>query len=400
MFKKMFKNYDYTMIVIVLLLCAMGLVMVYSASMIEAVVEYGRESDHFFNNQLIWIFLGIIVFVVFMILPYKVYQKFIVPITLLMLLSLGSVLLFGKEVNYAKSWFSIAGFRIQPAEYAKLGIILYLSSVFSKKQSYISNFRTGIVPPLIVLSLVCFLIFVQPDLGSMMIIAMTAGVILFCSGMKWTHLTIMSSVLLFLAFIGFKFFLSNEQLSRFAAAYHPFEDPVDSGFQLINGYLALGTGGMFGKGLGQSVQKYGFLPEPHTDFIITIIAEELGFVGVFVIIAMLMYIVFKGMYTGLHCKDAFGSLLAIGISGMIGIQTIVNLGAASGILPVTGVTLPFISYGGSSLILLMMSVGILVNISMFVKYRKQQTPPADQSSDHSSKQKTKLKVVSQHRVSQ
>lgn len=399
MLKKMFKNYDYTMITIVLALCAIGLVMVYSASMIEAVTKYDQSSDYFFNKHLIWVVLGIIVFSVFMILPYKMYQKFIVPITVVMLVSLFLVNFFGKEVNNARSWFSIAGFNIQPAEYAKLGVIIYLSSVFSKKQSYISNFKTGVTPPLIVLSLVCFLVFLQPDLGSMMIIAMTAGVILFCSGMKWKHLTIMSSILFFLGFIGYKFFLSSEQLSRFSAAYHPFDDPADTGFQLINGYLALGTGGLFGKGLGQSIQKYGFLPEPHTDFIITIIAEELGFVGVFVIILMLMYIVFKGIYTGLHCKDAFGSLLAIGISGMIGIQTIVNLGAASGILPVTGVTLPFISYGGSSLILLMMSVGILVNISMFVKYRKQQSPPADQSTPQS-QQRTKLRVVSQQRVSQ
>ncbi|MGM7701028.1 putative lipid II flippase FtsW [Pseudalkalibacillus sp. Hm43] len=399
MLKKMFKNYDYTMIAIVLALCAIGLVMVYSASMIEAVTKYGRSSDHFFNKHLIWVFLGIIVFSVFMILPYKMYQKLIVPITVTMLLSLVAVYFFGNEVNNARSWFSVGGFSIQPAEYAKLGIILYLASVFSKKQSYISDFKTGVAPPLIVLSLVCFLIFIQPDLGSMMIVAMTAGVILFCSGMKWKHLTIMSSVLFFLGFIAFKFFLSSEQLSRFSAAYRPFEDPTDSGFQLINGYLALGTGGMFGKGLGQSIQKYGFLPEPHTDFIITIVAEELGFAGVFVIILMLMYIVFKGMYTGLHCKDAFGSLLSIGISGMIGIQTIVNLGAASGILPVTGVTLPFISYGGSSLILLMMSVGILVNISMFVKYRKEQSPPANHSIP-SSQQRTKLRVVSQQRVSQ
>ncbi|WP_349410368.1 putative lipid II flippase FtsW [Pseudalkalibacillus sp. SCS-8] len=396
MLKKMFKNYDYAMIAIVLILCGIGLVMVYSASMIVAVMEYEFSSDHFFKRHLLWVIMGIVVFFVFMMLPYKMYQKLIIPITLGMLCSLVLVL-FGEETNGAKSWFEIGGFKIQPAEYAKIGIIMYLASVFSKKQSYISDFKKGVIPPLTVLVLVCGLVFIQPDLGSMAIIGLSASVIIFCSGMKWKHLFMMIGFIGSVGFIAFKFFLSAEQLSRFTGAYRPFEDPLGDGMQLINGYLAVGTGGLFGKGLGQSIQKYGFLSHPHTDFIIAIVAEELGFIGVFVILLLLMYIVFKGLYTGLHCKDAFGSLLAIGISGMIGIQTIVNLGAASGILPITGVTLPFISYGGSSLILLMMSMGILVNISMFVKYRKQKQPPAEQSNT-SINQRPKLKVVSQQRV--
>ncbi|WP_408010847.1 putative lipid II flippase FtsW [Pseudalkalibacillus sp. A8] len=399
MFKKMFKNYDYTMIAVVLALCTIGLVMVYSASMIVAVTHYQESSDFFFKKHLVWVLLGVITFFVFMILPYKMYQKLIVPITLGMLGTLILVKFIGTEVNGAKAWFSVGGFSIQPAEYAKIGIIIYLASVFSKKQDYISDFKTGVVPPLIVLSLVCSLVFIQPDLGGMLVIAMSAAVIILCSGMRWTHLSMMVGGIGLLGFIGYKFLLSQEQLSRFAAAYRPFDDPSGDGMQLINGYLALGTGGLFGKGLGQSIQKYGFLPHPHTDFIIAIIAEELGFIGVLAIILMIMFIVFKGIYVGLHCKDAFGSLLAIGISGMVGIQTIVNLGAASGTLPLTGVTLPFISYGGSSLILLMISMGILVNISMFVKYRKQKTPPADQSNSIS-QQRTKLKVVSQQRLSQ
>ncbi len=393
----MLKNYDYTLIAAVFALCAIGLVMVYSSSMIVAVTIYEQESMFFFKKHLVWVILGSFIFIGFTLLPYKAYQKLIIPLTFLMLASLVLVRIIGEEVNGAISWFEVGPVSIQPAEYAKIGVIMYLASVFSKKQHYISDFKTGVVPPLTVLALVCFLILLQPDLGSMMIIAMTAAVIIFCSGMLWRHLLVMIGSMGALGLIVYNFLLSPEQLSRFTAAYDPFSDSGGTGYQLINGYLALGTGGLFGKGLGQSIQKYGFIPEPHTDFIITIIAEELGFAGVFVIILLLFFIVFKGIYTGLHCKDAFGSLLSIGIAGMIGIQTIVNLGAASGLLPITGVTLPFISYGGSSLILLMISTGILVNVSMFVRYRKQQTPPADEAEVETNK-RTKLRVVSQQRA--
>ncbi|WLD95025.1 putative lipid II flippase FtsW [Alkalihalobacillus sp. AL-G] len=397
MLKRMFKNYDYTLIAAVLILTAIGLVMVYSSSMIVAVTVYHEESTHFFNKHLIWVTLGIFTFLFFMVVPYKMYQRLIIPITVVMLVLLGLVPLIGEEHNGARSWFEFGPVSLQPAEFAKIGVILYLASVFSKKQHYLSDFKTGVIPPLTMLAIVCFLIVLQPDFGTMMIIVMTSAVIVFCSGMRWKHLFMMVGSMGGLGLIVYKFFLNSEQLSRFTGAYQPFSDPQQDGYHLINGYLALGTGGLFGNGLGQSIQKYGFLPEPHTDFIIAIIGEELGFAGVLVIILLLYFIVFKGIYIGLHCKDAFGSLLSIGIAGMIGIQAFVNLGAASGLLPITGVTLPFISYGGSSLILLMISMGILVNVSMFVRYRKEQTPPADQAEPESNKQ-TKLRVVSRHQA--
>jgi cell division protein FtsW len=206
----------------------------------------------------------------------------------------------------------------------------------------------------------------QPDLGTGIIVSGVAGIILFCSGIRFKHIFSMIAFALICGLILF-LRLTPEQLSRFDAAYAPFKDSAGDGYQLVNAYVSMAAGGITGSGLGQSIQKYGFLPEPHTDFIIAIIAEELGFIGVFIIISLLAYIVLKGFWIGMQSKDTYTSLLAFGISGMIGIQTVVNLGAAVGLLPITGVPLPFISYGGSSLLLFLMSMGILINISAKVK---------------------------------
>jgi cell division protein FtsW len=378
MLKKMLRNYDYSLIISILLLCVFGLIMIYSASIVTSVEKYETSSDYFFIRQLIWLFGGLAVFVCFMVFPYKAYRKFVVLILFVSISLLILVLFFGVERNFAKSWFEIGGFTLQPAEFVKLGLIIYLASVFGKKQGYISEFKKGVAPPLIVILIISFLIYKQPDFGTMMIIGATSGVMVFCSGMRWKHIiallgTGVSGVLLMWK----GNILSSEQISRIHSAYDPFADAAGGGYQLIHSYIAIATGGVTGKGLGQSIEKYGWLPEAHTDFIIAVVAEEMGALGVIFIISLIGYIVVKGFLTGLRCKDPFGSLLAFGISGMIGVQTIVNLGAASGLLPITGVTLPFISYGGSSLLVLLASTGILVNVSMFVNYNRSKQIDSD-----------------------
>jgi cell division protein FtsW len=389
MFKKMFRNYDYSIIISILLLCVFGLIMIYSASI---VVSDQFESDHFFIRQLVWVVAGLFVFFFFMIMPYKIYKKFVVPILFFSITSLILVLFFGVERNNATSWFEIGGVNIQPAELVKVGLIIYLASVFSKKQGYISEFKKGVAPPLVIILIISFLIYKQPDFGTMMIIGATSGIMVICSGMLWRHIialiaTGVSGVLLMWK----AKILSSEQISRIHSAYDPFADAADGGYQLIHSYIAIATGGITGKGLGQSIEKYGWLPEAHTDFIIAVVAEELGVFGVVFILSLIGYIVVKGFLTGLRCKDPFGSLLAFGISGMIGVQSIVNLGAASGLLPITGVTLPFISYGGSSLLVLLASTGILVNVSMFVNYNK--TKQADTNIPDISQHKSNTSVL-------
>ncbi|WP_270181743.1 putative lipid II flippase FtsW [Alkalihalobacillus sp. CinArs1] len=369
MIKKLFKHYDYSLIISVLLLCGFGLVMVYSASMVWAVMRHETNSAYFFNRQIIWLAVSFFVLLGTMLFPYKAYRKFIIPILGGSVLGLLLVKIIGSTTNNAQSWIYIGPIGFQPSEFVKLGLIIYLAAIYSKKQAYISNFLRGALPPIMVIGVIFALVASQPDLGTAMIIALTSGIVIVCSGMKWQHLFSLIAVGVVL-FAGAWLTLSEEQLSRFTGAYNPFSDPTDSGFHLINSYIAIASGGITGQGFGQSIQKYGFLPEPHTDFIMAIVAEELGLFGVVFVIGLLGYIVFKGFVIGIRCKDTFGSLLAIGIAGMIGVQTAVNLGAITGWLPVTGVPLPFISYGGSSLILLMMSVGILINVSAFVNIRK------------------------------
>lgn len=375
--KKLFKYFDYTIVVTTLLLTGFGIVMVYSASNIWVVLQskHTLPSDYYLNRQLIWATIAVIVGFFAMIIPYKMYKKLVKPILLGTLFLLFLVLVVGATHKNAQSWFSLGGFNIQPAEIAKLTIIVYLASVFSNKQAFISDFKSSVLPPLIVVSVVFLLITVQPDLGSAMIVAGISGAVILCSGMRVKHLIMLLCLAGGAITIIFSALLKGYQASRFAAAYTPFAPGVaqKGGWQLINSYIAIASGGLDGKGLGNSIEKAGFLPEPHTDFIIAIIAEELGIFGVLFVLFCLCYLVIRGILIGIKCQDVFGSLLAIGISSFVAIQTFVNLGAVTGLLPVTGVTLPFISYGGSSLIMMMFSMGVLVNISAFVRMKERMT---------------------------
>lgn len=361
--KELFRFYDYSLVVVILLLLAFGLIMVYSASSIWSVMILHGSSTYIFKKQIQWCILALIAGIIGMILPYKMLKALTKPITLGTLGLLILVLLTGKNSNGATSWFAFGGFSIQPAEIAKLSVIIYLASVFSNKQAFISDFKSGVLPPLVTIAFFFILIEKQPDLGSAMIVAGLSAVLVLCSGMRLKHI-----IFLFglgggtIAFL-FNFLLKGYQIKRFAAAYHPFSIANAEGWQLINSYVAIASGGLSGKGLGNSIEKAGFLPEPHTDFIISIISEELGILGVSFVILCLLYIVLRGILVGIRCQDVFGSLLAIGISSLIGVQAIVNLGAATGLLPVTGVTLPLVSYGGSSLIMTLFMLGILINVS-------------------------------------
>jgi len=367
--KRLWKHYDFSLAVTVLLLTAFGIVMVYSASSIWSVIRFDLPSNYYFIRQLIWAGLAILAGLFGMAIPYKMYKPLVKPILFGTILLLILVLIVGATHKNAQSWFSIGGFNIQPAEVAKLSIIIYLASVFSNKQAYISDFKSSVLPPLLVVSFIFLLITIQPDLGSAMIVAGISGAVIICSGIRLKHIVMLLCLAGVAIAIIFTSSLSQEQASRISEAYHPFAPGVDA-YQLINSYIAITNGGLTGKGLGNSIEKAGYLPEPHTDFIIAIIAEELGIFGVLFVLLCLAYLVIRGIVIGIKCEDVFGSLLAIGISAFIAVQTFVNLGAVTGLLPITGVTLPFISYGGSSLIMMMFSVGVLINISAFVNLKQ------------------------------
>jgi len=382
MFKKIMKCQDYRLIAALVVLCLLGLVMVYSSSMITAITRYEVPADYFYKKQMMALILGFFLFfVAAFFVPYKIFRekRVLKGILLFAIILLIAVLFLGHTAGNAQSWIVIGPLRIQPLEFAKLAVIVYLAAVFTNKQKYINDLTRAIIPPIFIVLFICFLLAAQPDYGGILLILGIVAALLLSSGMsmksmiKITLLGIVGAVvmLLVLWITGqMATVFSPTRLGRFTGFMHPFADAQGNGYQLVNSYVAIGTGGLTGVGLGESVQKFGYLPESHTDFIMAIIAEELGFAGVLLVLGLLFFIVYQGLMISKRCSDPFGSLLAIGISTMIGIQAFVNLGAVSGILPITGVTLPFVSFGGSSLTLLLFATGVLANISMVDKYKK------------------------------
>lgn len=374
--KTFLKYHDYPLIIAVMLLSLFGLVMVYSASMITAVVRFHTASDYFFQKQKwAWI-IGACMFLFTAFVPYKHYarKKFLQFVFFVMPLPLIYVLLFGHTANNATSWIKLGPVNVQPAEFAKIGLIVYLSGVLANKQKKLIASPQEALFPIYYMLFICLLIFLQPDAGTMLVIvAICLTIILSSATSKW--LLIKQGVLfgivflLSLPFIYDKVF-TEVRKARLYSFLDPFAYAQKEGYQLINSYFAIANGGLKGLGLGQGIQKYGYLPEAHTDFIMAVIAEELGLFGVSFVLILLSFIVLRGFVIARRCPDAFGSLLAIGISAMIGIQASINLGGVTGIIPLTGVPLPFVSYGGSSLVLLMMSAGVLANISAVTTYEQ------------------------------
>lgn len=376
MIKKIVKSYDYSLILAILILCIFGLVMVYSSSMVLAASKF-KDPDFFFNRQKISLVIGFMAFFAAMIFPYKAYASSKI-LTAIVMGSVGMLILvfvFGHTANNAQSWLMLGTRGIQPSEFTKLSVIIYLAAVYAKKQTYINDLHRAVLPPILFTVVICLFVVIQPDIGTAFIIGLIASVVIVCSGIGikniakliffgFTLAIVMSPII----YLKRESFFTTERISRFKGFMDPFLHEGDAGYQLINSYVAMGSGGITGLGLGQSIQKFGYLPEAHTDFIMAVIAEELGLFGVLFVLLLLGFIIFKGLLLARQCTDPFGSLLAIGISSMLAIQSFINLGGLTGLIPITGVTLPFISYGGSSLILLLFSMGILTNVSMFVNY--------------------------------
>jgi len=394
MIKKILKSYDYTIIIAMVLLILFGLIMIYSASMVSAVQYYGHDSsDFYYKKQIMNIIVAGAAFIVVALFPYKALlsNRILVPMVFGSIFFLGGIFLFGSVYGNAQSWYKIGTSSLQPAEFVKLSVIIYLSAIYSKKQSYINEFNRGVVPPLAYLVIVCALVMVQPDFGTAVIILMIGATIILCSGMNWKNLSKLMLIglgfilllLLCMQLAGKSVFTEKQMARIFVFMDSPFGEDVvqDSGYHMSNSLIAIGSGGLKGVGLGQGVQKLGYLTDGHTDFIMAVIAEELGIFGVGFVVLGLGYIVLRGIYTGLKCKDPFGSLLAIGISSMIGIQAFINIAGISGLIPLTGVPVPFVSYGGSSLLQLSIGMGILVNVSMFVKYERVYKPKVEDVAD-------------------
>lgn len=351
---------DFLLLFMTILLVGFGLIMIFSASSPIATIKHDSPW-HYVMKQGVFALIGLFVMFIFMGIPYTWLRK-VAPILLLFsMITLVLVLGIGTNINGAKRWFVLGGFNIQPAEFTKLTIIIYMASLVSRKGERIRDFRRGLLPILIMVGMVMFLILKQPDFGTVLILFFIALTILIIGGVDLRHLFLLSLVLI--PVFVYLAVSQSYRLQRITSFLSPMDNALGSGYQLIQSLYALGHGGITGTGLGQSVQKLFYLPEAHTDFIFAVIGEEFGFVGTLLLMIGYFIFIWRGYIAAIRCGDPFGMMLGVGIVMMIFIQFVLNIGAVTGILPITGLPLPFISYGGSSLILCLASTGILLRIS-------------------------------------
>ncbi len=353
---------DYWILMPTILLAGFGLVFIYSSSSFVAEHRMG-DSYYFLKRQGIFCLVGLFLLILAKNIPARVWEKLAYP---LLVLSLGLLVLLlipslGKTVGGASRWLRFYGFSFQPSELAKLSLAVYIAYSMAKKGQDMGSFSKGLLPHLLIAGVFMGLIILQPDLGTAVIIGSWLMMLLFVGGVRIYQITAL--LLAFAPVVGFLIWLEPYRLRRWWAFLEPWKDPHGLGFQIIHSFLAFGSGGVFGVGLGNSKQKLLYLPEPHTDFILSIIAEELGLMGVATIVLLFGVLVMRGISVALNARDLYSTYLAMGISSFIGLQVIVNMGVVMGLLPTKGLTLPLISYGGSSLVVNLLGIGILLSIA-------------------------------------
>lgn len=365
MILKKLEEYDLVIMLMAIALTCFGVVMVYSSSNIMADKRF-HDSFFFLKRQGLFAIVGFAIMLGVMHIDYRFWKKMAVPALLLCLVLLVMVLIpgIGGKAGGSSRWIKLPGFNLQPSEMAKLALIMYMAYSLDKKQDKVKSLGSGFIPYMIVLMILIACLVLQPDLGGALTLAAVAMTMLFAAGTRLTY--ILSMFLLALPFLTYKLSKGYHK-SRIDAFLNPWSDPEGKGFQIIQSWLALGTGGVFGQGLGEGKQKLFYLPEAHTDFILSVVGEELGFVGVLIIIGMFFLLVQRAMRISVAAPDTFGRFLALGIAVLFGIESSVNMGVVTGLLPTKGLALPFISYGGSSLLISLFAVGILLNISSGLK---------------------------------
>ena len=355
-------TYDVQLLFPVLFLVGIGIVMVYSASSALALKKFG--SDYFFlKKQALFAFAGVVVLVISRHFPYRYYRILAYPLLGLSLALLAVIQFTGLGLSVGGSirWMRLGSFSFQPSELARIALVIYLAYSMEKKQEKIKNFSIGFVPHVMVLGVFVILIFIQPDFGAVAILGALTWIMLFIGGVRFSQLL---ASLLIISPVAYLFLINAEyRVKRILGFLNPWEYPADEGYQMVHSLMAFGTGGLWGTGIGKGYQKLFYLPEPHTDFIFSVIGEELGLLGVLIIIGLYAWIVMRGIAIARKAPDLFGAYLAVGLTVAMGLQIVVNMGVTLGLLPTKGLTLPLLSYGGTSLLLNMASIGILMNIS-------------------------------------
>lgn len=353
---------DRTVLIVTYLLTLIGLIIMFSASGVMAETRYG-DSTFFLKRQSLWLLSGLLALHWVAQRDYNVWKTLTPYGLILTFLLLILVLLpfLGTQVNGARRWLRVAWFSIQPGEIAKLAIVLYLASFLVRKEQDLVTFTRGVLAPMAVVGLFAGLLLLEPDMGTAVVLTLLSFGLLFLGGARLPHLFLLGLILLALAYM--LIMQSDYRRRRLLNFLDLWKDSADTGFQLTQSFVALGNGGWFGVGLGEGRQKLFFLPEAHTDFVLALVGEELGFLGTGLLIALFAILIVKGFKIAGQAPDAFGRHLACGITLLVGIQVLINMSVVSGLLPTKGLTLPFVSYGGSSLIVSLVAMGILLSIS-------------------------------------
>jgi cell division protein FtsW len=373
MIKKKLAHMDWKLLIPYFILSGIGILMVYSSSSYRAMTEY-NNSEHFFYRQIVFAVLGMFSMFFISLLSNRFFKRknIIHAALVLLFLVMFYLIVAGTSTKGARGWIYISSFGFQPAEFIKVVLIMYLALFISGNQAKIKDdFWQTIKKPGIVSLLAIALIFIQPDLGGAAIISFICLVLFLHSGIPLKYGVgalgfIMASYFSLIALV--KAFgdsiplFQSYQMARITSFINPFADSQNSGYQVVNSYYALSRGGLFGVGIGESIQKSGYLPEAHTDFILSIIGEELGLLAIIVVLSIFFYMVYRMFRNGLKMKDPFAQLVCIGTGTMFLIQGVINIGGATGVMPLTGVTFPFVSYGGSSMLVSAVSIGIVNNM--------------------------------------
>lgn len=358
------KSFEYTLFISVILLSIFGVIMIYSASSIWAEYKF-NDQFRFLKYQGLFFMLGIILMYYFSKIDYRKYYKHSNKILIAVIILLILVLIpgIGTVRNGSRSWFGIGSFGIQPSEAMKLALIIFTAKYLNNNPNSMKNFKKGVLPILILTLFIFAIIMLQPDFGTGTILVMAIIGMLFVGGLN-LKIFVKFAITGLIGVVGLVL-IAPYRLKRILSFLDPWSDPLGSGFQIIQSMYSIGPGGLFGLGFGNSIQKHFYLPEPQTDFIFSIISEEFGFVGIIIISILFITIYYNAIKISIKCKDPFGKYLSFGITFGLIFQTLLNLSVVIGLVPVTGVTLPFLSYGGSSLIITMISIGVILNISRY-----------------------------------
>lgn len=367
MTKQKQKKVDRLLLALLLGLLIIGLAVLYSASTVESYKNFGNTNYYFIHQLLYGALIGLVGMYVVSKIDYHIWQKFI-PLALfasLFLLILVKVPGIGFSAGGATRWIHLGFITFQPAELAKLAIILYTAGWISTQHSKLKDYYYGFFPAIVIITLFAVLILWQPDVGSMLAMVLTASVMLFIGGMQLKYFAGLG--LAGLAALGILIKIEPYRVKRITTFFNPNLDPLGIGYQINQALIAIGSGGLWGFGYGLSRQKYNYLPEAIGDSIFAVMAEELGLFRLTFILALFLALVLRGYYISMRAPDVFGKMLGLGIVSSIGVQVVINVAAITGLLPLTGIPLPFFSYGSSALIIGLCSMGILLNISRQAK---------------------------------